>query len=90
MRRLAALAVSVTLAACASAPAPVRPSPPTLLRVPVPTYVPIPPAMTARCTWKADAPPSEVFLVSAGRKACLQRYELQLQAIERVQGQPAP
>lgn len=90
MRYLAAL-LSLTVAGCTSMPeADLRMAPPELIRVPVPTYVPIPSEMTQRCRWVDTAPPSQVFSVSAGRKTCLQRYEKQLQAVERVQGQPAP
>lgn len=91
MRYVPVLAALLALVGCASMPQPLATGgPPELIRVPVPTYVPIPSEMTQRCRWVDTAPPSEVFSVSAGRKTCLQRYEKQLQAVERVQGQPAP
>lgn len=90
MRHAAAL-VLLALTGCASNGSVMpRALPPELIRVPVPTYVPIPDTMTARCAWVDEAPPSEVFRVAAGRKTCLRQYETQLRAIERVTGQAVP
>lgn len=83
--RLALLALPLLLGACTPA-VQYRASPPELIRVPVTSYVPIPGEMTRRCEWVKDAPPSQVFSVSAGRRTCLMQYEQQFRAIERVQG----
>lgn len=74
------------LGGCANVPP--MPSPPEIIRIPVTTYVPIPPKLTAKCRWTDRAPPSDVFVVAAGRRACLLQYEAQLKAIDAVEGTP--
>ncbi|KOQ69971.1 hypothetical protein [Stenotrophomonas maltophilia] len=87
--RLIAIAVASTLAACQPAPSKPNPPPPTVITVPVATYVPIDPQLRKRCKWVREAPPSAVFEVSNGRKRCLLQYEAQLEAIDQVEGKPA-
>lgn len=90
---LRALAIATTLLLCACGHTPERvPNPPApeVIKVPVRVYVPIPPAMTQRCSWVREGErPSEVFAVTEGRKRCLLRYEAQLRTIEAVAGKPA-
>lgn len=83
---------SLLLAACGrqtvkpDAPGPV----PTIVEVPVVSYVPISDELTARCEWVDSAPLQMIPSVSRGRKKCLQQYEGQLDAIKQVQGRPVP
>ncbi len=85
------LIVSVlALSGCQSSLPKPNPPAPALIKVPVATYVPIDAALTKRCSWVRDGKPSDVFDVSNGRKRCLERYEAQFDAIEQVQGKPAP
>jgi hypothetical protein len=80
--------------------------PAKLIEVPVPTYVPIPPPLTARCLIAADGtvtsdpkvgrplargvPPSQAIRAARERMACVDFYEANDDATEAVQGQPAP
>ncbi|HID7838870.1 TPA: hypothetical protein ACXIC2_000089 [Stenotrophomonas maltophilia] len=82
------IAAVLVLGACQSAPPKPNPPPPTVIKVPVATYVPIDAALTKRCSWVREGKPSAVFDVSNGRKRCLERYEAQFDAIELVQGKP--
>lgn len=85
------LIVSVLmLGACQSAPPKPNPPAPDLIEVPVATYVPIDAALTKRCSWVRAGKPSAVFEVTNGRKRCLDQYEAQFDAIEQVEGKPAP
>ncbi len=63
---------------------------PAIVEVPVPTYVPIDPELTARCEWRETAPLEVIPSVARERKKCLQQYEGQFDAIKRVQGKPVP
>ncbi|PJL34629.1 hypothetical protein B9Y64_02965 [Stenotrophomonas maltophilia] len=83
------LAVSV-LAACQPAPTKPNPPPVVVITVPVATYVPIDAQLRKRCKWVKETTPSAVFDVSNGRKRCLLQYETQFDAINQVQGKPAP
>lgn len=90
-KRLAALLLSALVTACTrQATKPDAPQPPTVVEVPVATYVPIDEELTARCEWVAEAPLEVMPKVARGRKKCLQQYEGQLDAIKRVQGRPVP
>lgn len=82
--RLIACMLMLTLAGCHNA----RPDPPPaqVIKVPVKVYVPIKPALTARCTWPKSGKPSQAIEVAKKRGDCLKRYELQLDGIEKVQG----
>lgn len=88
----AALLLSAVVTACTrqgtrpDAPA----EPPTVVEVPVPTYVPIEPALTQRCEWTGDAPLEIMPKVARGRRKCLEQYEGQFDAIRKVQGRPVP
>ena len=66
------------------------PEPPTVVEVPVATYVPIDSDLTARCKWRDNAPLEVMPSVARERKKCLIQYEGQFDAIERVQGRPVP
>lgn len=91
MRALLILA-AMTLVGCKAAPEPkANPPAPTVIELPVATYVPIDAALTKRCQWvRDDAKPSQVFEVSAGRRSCLLKYEAQFDGIKRVEGKPVP
>lgn len=90
MTWMAAAAV-LLLSACAGMPAEKTHAPaPAVIEIPVHVYVPIDPAMTKRCDWPRKAKPSKALDVGNQRKACLTRYEIQLDAIEKVQGKPVP
>lgn len=89
MRVLVVVTASL-LAACQSAPTKPNVPAPAVIKVPVATYVPIDAALTKRCGWVRDGKPSAVFDVSNGRKRCLLQYEAQFDAIDQVQGKPAP
>ncbi|MCD7096919.1 hypothetical protein [Stenotrophomonas sp. MMGLT7] len=80
----------LALAACTAARTRAPPPAPTVIEVPVKTYVPIDKALTARCKWMREGKPSQVFEVSNGRKRCLVQYESQFEAIEQVQGGAVP
>lgn len=89
--RMVVVVIAGLLAACQVAPATKpNPLPPSVITVPVATYIPIDPQLRQRCMWQRDAPPSVVFEVSNGRKRCLLQYEAQLDGIDQVQGKPAP
>lgn len=88
--RAIVFAPAMLLAACHAAPIKPNVPAPAVIKVPVATYVPIDAALTKRCRWVRDGKPSEVFEVSNGRKRCLLQYEAQLDAIDQVQGKPAP
>jgi len=91
-KRLTALLLSALVTACTrQATKPDSPAdPPTVVEVPVATYVPINEELTARCEWIDSAPLEVMPSVARGRKKCLQQYEGQLDAIKRVQGRPVP
>ena len=86
--RVLLIASALVLGACQSAPPRPNPPAPSVIKVPVATYVPIDAALTKRCNWVRDGRPSDVFDVSNGRKRCLERYEAQFEAIEQVRGKP--
>ncbi|HEL3804504.1 TPA: hypothetical protein UMT99_000567 [Stenotrophomonas maltophilia] len=88
--RVIVVTTAALLAACQ--PAPTKPNlpPAAVITVPVATYVPIDPQLRKRCKWVKEAAPSAVFDVSNGRKRCLLQYEAQFDAIDQVQGKPAP
>lgn len=64
--------------------------PPVVVEVPVEVFVSIDSELTAKCEWRASAPLEEMPSVARERKGCLQQYEIQLDAISRVQGKPRP
>lgn len=88
--RILLLSAALMLGGCQSAPSKPNPPAPDVIEVPVATYVPIDAALTKRCSWIRAGKPSAVFEVSNGRKRCLDQYEAQFDAIEQVQGKPAP
>ncbi|WP_277381609.1 hypothetical protein [Stenotrophomonas maltophilia] len=88
--RIIVVATAGLLAACQAAPTKQNQPPAAILKVPVPTYVPIDVKLRLRCKWVKEAAPSAVFEVSNGRKRCLDQYEAQFDAIEQVQGKPIP
>lgn len=88
--RYALIGMVLVLASCGTAPAAKNPPAPAVVSVPVATYVPIDAALTQRCSWVRAGKPSAVFEVSNGRKRCLDQYEAQFDAIEQVEGKPAP
>lgn len=89
MRVLTLLSCLALLTACTGNVKRV-PVPATLIEVPVPVYVPIDKALTKPCTWVRQGKPSQVFEVAEGRKRCLDLYEINLRAIDKVQGLPVP
>jgi len=88
--RMLLIAAVLAVTACGTTPDKSNPLPPSVIRVPVATYVPIDTALTKRCEWARAGKPSAVFEVSNGRKRCLDQYEAQFDAIEQVQGSPIP
>ena len=88
--RFIVIATAALLVACQSATTKKNPPAPTVVNVPVSTYVPIDPSLRKRCSWERDGKPSAVFEVSNGRKRCLMQYEIQLDGIDQVQGKPVP
>lgn len=88
--RMLLIAAVLVLGACQSAPP--KPNPPAqaVIQVPVATYVPIDAALTKRCSWARSAKPSQVFPVANGRLRCLDQYEAQFDAIDKIQGSPVP
>ena len=91
MNKVVALSLALFLIACAAKEEVVQPAPlPEIIEVPVPYYVKVPEELTAFCKWVESDLPSKVFLVSEGRKACLQKYENQFRAIRQIQGTPVP
>ncbi|MCE4371772.1 hypothetical protein [Xanthomonas hortorum] len=62
---------------------------PSVIAVPVRTFVQIEPRLTQRCTWVKNGTLEQVLDVSRGRKRCLEFYEANLSEIEQVQGTPA-
>lgn len=90
MRIIAIATAAAGLAACAAQPPKANLPAPTVVEVPVATYVPIDPALTKRCSWTREGKPSQVFAVSNGRRRCLLQYEAQLDGVEQVQGRPVP
>ncbi|MBH1836392.1 hypothetical protein I5T88_10965 [Stenotrophomonas maltophilia] len=88
--RAIVFAIVMLLAACQAAPIKPNLPAPTVVKVPVATYVPIDAALTKRCSWARAGKPSAVFDVSNGRKRCLDQYEAQFDAIDQVQGKPVP
>lgn len=92
MRLLLCLLLVLGTSACG----PVKEAPPpavpatTVVEVPVKVYVPIDKKYTKRCAWVADGAIDDIFEVARGRKACLERYEINHDAIDRIQGTPVP
>lgn len=83
---------SILLAACGRQV--IKPDIPTtpagIVEVPVQVFVPIDPDLTAKCEWRETAPLEVMPSVARERKKCLQFYESNLDAIQRVQGKPVP
>lgn len=91
MRALLFWILSPLLAGCGRDVKPAMPGdPPVVVEVPVEVFVPIDAELTAKCQWRATAPLEEMPSVARERKGCLQQYEIQLDAISRVQGKPRP
>ena len=86
MMRILTIAAVMLLAACKTVPESTRVPPPQIVEVPVETFVPIPDTLLAPCQWRKSAPPSQVFEVARERKACLERYEADREAIRRIRG----
>lgn len=81
--------VIVSLMGCKETPA--KPAPPAhVVKVYVPTYAPIPKALTKRCHWPKGAPLLDVIEVAKARRICLERYDHQFDAIDSVEGNPVP
>ncbi len=89
--RAVTLLSALLLAACSRENA-VRPPPPAkVITVYVPTYVKIPPELTAPCEWLKDTNPSRVFEAANSRRRCLEEtYEPNLRAIRGIEGSPVP
>ena len=83
------LALVFPLTACQGDVKPTAPAA-TVIEAPVKTYVPIDPALRARCPWPKSGKPSEAMEVGRKRKECLEFYERNLDGIDKVQGQPVP
>lgn len=83
---------SILLAACGRQA--IKPDIPTtpagIVEVPVQVFVPIDPDLTEKCEWRETAPLEVMPSVARERKKCLQFYEANLDAIQRVQGKPVP
>lgn len=83
---------SILLAACGRQA--IKPDIPTtpagVVEVPVQVFVPIDQDLTAKCEWRETAPLEVMPSVARERKKCLQFYESNLDAIQRVQGKPVP
>lgn len=88
-RLLTTLTVASLLAACGANRQVVKPAK-EVIEKPVKYYVPIDPDLRKRCKWRDNAPIGAIFEVSGERKACLIQYEIQLDGIDRVQGNPVP
>lgn len=87
--RLSVLLAPASLVGCAAMPDPIPP-PPRVIEVPVSRYVEVPDEYLRTCRWVKDAPPSQVFEVSAGRRRCLEVYESDREAIRAIRGTPVP
>ena len=61
-----------------------------IVEVPVEVYVPIDPSLTAKCSWRAEAPLEVMPSVARERKKCLEFYEANIGAISNAQGKPVP
>jgi hypothetical protein len=88
-RLLTALAAASLLAACGANRQVVKPAK-DVIEKPVKYYVPIEEDLRKRCKWRDTAPIGQIFEVSGERKACLIQYEIQLDGIDKVQGNPVP
>jgi hypothetical protein len=64
-----------------------KPTPPRVevVELPVRQYVPIPQKLRERCKWPKEAPLRAVVDVAKKRKACLERYEGNLDDIDALQ-----
>ncbi len=77
------------LAGCKEAqPKPDKPA--EVIKVYVPTYVPIPKSLTKRCQWPKGKALLEVIEVAKARRICNEKYEGQFDAIDAIQGTPVP
>ncbi|MGH8032804.1 MAG: hypothetical protein ACREO8_10680 [Luteimonas sp.] len=88
-RLLTTLAVASLLTACGANRQVVKPAK-EVIEKPVKYYVPIDPDLRKRCKWRDSAPIDAIFEVSGERKACLIQYEIQLDGIDKVQGNAVP
>ena len=88
MRYLIVIAI-VLLAGCKEAPVKTLP-PAEVVKVYVPTYVPIDKKLTARCSWPKGKKLLDVVEVAKARRVCLEKYELHFDAIDDIQGKPVP
>ena len=89
MRNLLFLPILLLGACAGKAGTTVQPAP-TIIKVPVATYVPIDSEYTARCQWVSDGAIMDIFEVSRGRKRCLEIYEGNFDTIRAIQGKPVP
>ena len=51
-------------------------------------YVPIHADLSKRCAWTKGVKPSKALTELVIRKGCLEQYERQFDAIEKIQGKP--
>lgn len=61
---------------------------PTVISVSKKVYVPVPDLYLVLCKWRENAPPSLALEVGRERKACLKRYEAQLNSIGKIREKP--
>lgn len=80
--------IVAALAGCKEVqPKPAKPA--EVIKVYVPTYVPIPKWLTKRCQWPKGKSLLEVVEVAKARRICNEKYEGQFDAIDSMQGTPA-
>lgn len=89
MRRL--ILIAAIMAASCGKTAPTKPGlPAQVIKVYVPTYVPIPKSLTKRCAWPKGKSLLDVIEVAKARRVCNETYERQLDAVDAIQGAPVP
>lgn len=87
---LAALCAAFLLAGCGPKPSDVKPAP-DVVKVPVPTYVPIPASMTARCRVpKLAESNGDLTDLAHAFVAAFEKCNVKLDTIGKVQGSPVP
>lgn len=89
--RIAIVILAVSLMSCkAKQTQVIEPPAAKVIQMPVPYYVPVDKVFLLKCRWTKEAKPSQVFEVNAERKACLLKYENQLDGVGKIQGKPVP
>lgn len=89
-RQVVAVVLSVAITACTRQAVKPNAPPPAIVEVPVPTYVPVDDGLLERCQWRKTAPLEQMPSVARERKACLETYETNLDAIKTIRGRPVP